>query len=424
MAIHGRVEPEFRGLTEALSRQLTRSGGGAAVAVYYQGQCVADIWGGVRDAGGQPWERDTLSVSFSTTKGVTSTALHMLVDRGLVDYDAPVARYWPEFAQSGKASITVRQLMSHQAGLYGLTDLVIRADDLLDWDLMVSRLEQAAPAHVPGRYSAYHALTYGFLVGEIVRRVSGQSFSQFIQAEIAEPLGLDGLYVGAPEQALPRAARLMQRPSAKSARRGASFNADPAARAQRRAQRLRRLRRQQRAAWVLERGLRVLGVPADLTQTRRAFITPGIGRLDFSAPAVLRASIPAANGLFTARSLAKLYAALAGGGSLDGVKLMSPATLARATQIQTTGPDRVVLVPMRWRLGYHLVGTSLGVPKRAFGHFGFGGSGAWADPTRNLSFAMVLNCGVGTPFGDLRTVWLSGEALRGAGRMYDARRSR
>lgn len=417
--MHGHAAPAFIPVRDALWRQLARTGGGAAVSVFYQGECVVDVWGGVRDETGRAWERDTLSVSFSTTKGVASTALHMLVDRGLVDYDAPVARYWPEFAQAGKADITVRQLMSHQAGLYGLSGLASHAEELLDWDLMVSRLAAAAPAHRPGSHSAYHALTYGFLVGEIVRRVSGQPLSEFIRTEIAEPLELDGLFIGAPEAALERAARLMRLPGGERAAVSQRLPAE--VRRQRRAD---QSRRRERVAWLLERGLRAVGVPADLTQARRAFITPGIGRLDFSDPRVLRASIPAANGLFTARSLAKLYAALAGGGELGGVRLLSRGTLERATEVQTSGSDRVVLFPMRWRLGYHLVGTSQGVPKRAFGHFGFGGSGAWADPTRNLSFAMVLNSGVGTPFGDLRTFWLSGQALRGADRMYRDQRHR
>ncbi|MEZ4369732.1 MAG: serine hydrolase domain-containing protein [Polyangiaceae bacterium] len=181
LVVHGHAAPEFIRVRDALWRQLKRTGGGAAVSVYYQGECVVDVWGGVRDETGRPWERDTLSVSFSTTKGVASTALHLLVDRGLVDYDAPVARYWPEFAQAGKAAITVRQLMSHQAGLYGLSELAERAEDLLDWELMVARLAAAAPAHRPGSHSAYHALTYGFLVGEIVRRVSGRPLSDFIR---------------------------------------------------------------------------------------------------------------------------------------------------------------------------------------------------------------------------------------------------
>ncbi|MGE3669599.1 MAG: serine hydrolase domain-containing protein [Polyangiaceae bacterium] len=419
LVVHGYSAPEFVRVRDALWRQLKRTGGGAAVSVYYQGECVVDVWGGVRDETGRPWERDTLSVSFSTTKGVASTALHLLVDRGLVDYDAPVARYWPEFAQAGKTAITVRQLMSHQAGLYGLSELAERAEDLLDWELMVARLAAAAPAHRPGSHSAYHALTYGFLVGEIVRRVSGRPFSEFIRTELAEPLELDGLYIGAPDEALARAARLMRLPGGERAAVSQRLPAEV-----RRRQRAEKARRRERVAWLLERGLRAAGVPADLTQARRAFITPGIGRLDFSDPQVLRASIPAANGLFTARSLAKLYAALAGGGQLAGVRLISERTLRRATEVQTSGSDRVVLFPMRWRLGYHFVGTSFGVPKRAFGHFGFGGSGAWADPTRNLSFAMVLNSGIGTPFGDLRTVWLSGQALRGADRVYRDQRRR
>jgi CubicO group peptidase (beta-lactamase class C family) len=160
----------------------------------------------------------------------------------------------------------------------------------------------------------------------------------------------------------------------------------------------------------------VLRIPVDLRRIGEALMPPGIDRFEWDAPETLAASIPAANGLFTARSLAKLYATLAGGGSFNGVRLLSEATLARATVVQTRRVDLVVPFPMHWRLGYHRVATTSGTPPRAFGHYGFGGSGAWADPDRQLAMAMVLNSGIGTPFGDLRTFRISGRVLRCANR--------
>ena len=165
------------------------AGGGAALCVYHRGECVVDTWGGVRNREGDPWERDTLALSYSTTKGVASTLLHILVDRGLVDYDAPVAEYWPEFAAAGKDSITVRQVMCHEAGLYDVRGMIDHARRMLDWAYMTEVLAAARPAHEPGATHGYHGLTYGWLVGEIVERVSGMSFSEFLARELAEPLG-------------------------------------------------------------------------------------------------------------------------------------------------------------------------------------------------------------------------------------------
>jgi CubicO group peptidase (beta-lactamase class C family) len=393
MRLHGHVHPEFWRVARALARQLRRSRrGGAAVCVYHRGDCVVDIWGGSTDAAGTPWQADTMSVSFSTTKGVTATALHILVDRGLLDYDDPVAKYWPEFAQAGKERITIRHLLCHQAGLYGIRGLVDDVRRIRDWGYMTDALARAAPALPPGTASAYHGFTYGWLVGEVIQRVAGRPFAEVIQRELAEPLALDGLYVGAPAAQLSRAARLLM---ATNGTTSAAFE--------------RRLRRMQRV-------LSALRIRFDVNRMIDALLPPEVETFAWDAPETLAASIPAANGLFTARSLAKLYAVLAAGGQWHGRRLLSEATLARATEIQTRRMDLVVPFPMHWRLGYHRAVTIRGTPPRGFGHYGFGGSGAWADPDRQLAVALVLNSGIGTPFGDLRTAVIGGVALQCATR--------
>jgi CubicO group peptidase (beta-lactamase class C family) len=389
MRLHGHVHPEFWPVARALARQLRRGGrGGAAVCVYHHGECVVDMWGGSKDAAGTPWQEDTMSVSFSTTKGVTATALHILVDRGLLDYDDPVAKYWPEFAQAGKERITVRHLLCHQAGLYGIRGLVDDVRRIRDWGYMTDALARATPAMPPGTASAYHGITFGWLVGEVIQRVADRPFAEVIQRELAEPLELDGLYIGAPAAQFPRAARLLM---ARNGTMSAAFEM--------------RLRR-------LQRLLSALRVRFDVGRMIEALLPPGLDTFEWDAPETLAASIPAANGLFTARSLAKLYAVLAAGGQWQGRRLLSEATLARATEIQTRRMDLVVPYPMHWRLGYHRAVTIRGTPPRAFGHYGFGGSGAWADPDHQLAVALVLNSGIGTPFGDLRTVLISGVALQ------------
>jgi CubicO group peptidase (beta-lactamase class C family) len=394
MTLHGTVHPDFWPVARALERQLRRGPrGGAALCVYHRGEKVVDIWGGIRDAAGTPWQADTMSVSFSTTKGVTATALHILADRGRLDYDDPVAKYWPEFAREGKAHVTIRHLLCHQAGLYGIRAMIDDAARMRDWACMTDVLARSAPAIPPGSASAYHGLTYGWLVGEVIQRVADRPFAEVIQREIAEPLGLDGLYVGAPAGPSARAAALLVPDSAR--RRMDGLEA--------------RIRRAQRVFSTLR-------IPVDLRRIADALMPPGIDTFEWASPETLAVPIPAANGLFTARALATLYAALAGGGALDGVRLLSEATLARATAVQTRRIDLVVPFPMHWRLGYHRVATTRGTPPRAFGHYGFGGSGAWADPDRQLAMAMVLNSGIGTPFGDLRTFRISGRVLRCADR--------
>ena len=395
--LDGGVHPDFVPVAEALRRQLATRVGGAAVCVYHRGECVVDLWGGARDAAGTPWTRDTMSPSFSTTKGVAATVLHVLVDRGLVDYDTRVAHYWPEFAQAGKADITVRQVLAHQSGLYHIRQMIDHAERMLDWEHMIRAIERTPPVHAPGTRTGYHGLTFGFLVGEIVQRVTGQPFSDVVQEAVARPLRVDGLYIGTPADQLHRAAHLLyaRRSPLGSLVPGPLMNDAIHA-----------------PAVGVQRVLDLVGVDFDLPSIMDALAPRGIGAFDFGAEATLRAAIPAANGLFTARSLARMYAALASGGTLDGVRLLSPATLARATERQPA-PRGGLVIPfdMRWRLGYHGVFTTRGVPRRAFGHFGFGGSGAWADPSRELAVGLIVNSGLGTPFGDFRIARVSAAAL-------------
>jgi CubicO group peptidase (beta-lactamase class C family) len=400
--LDGYAHPAFGPVADALGRLLASYGGGGAVCVYHHGECVVDVWGGVRDAAGNRWQRDTMSPSFSTTKGVASTLLHMLVDRGLLDYDDRVAEYWPEFAQAGKASITVRQVMAHQSGLYHIRQMIDHADRMRDWDHVVAAIERARPVHAPGARTGYHGLTYGFLVGELIQRVTGEPFSKLVQREIAEPLALDGCYVGAPRAALARAAELMW-PTFPLLRL-----IEPGDRA---AARLSGL--VSRFASGVSPLARMIGLELDLESLLDALAPRGISAFEFGSRETLSKTIPSANGLFTARSLARMYAALADGGTLDGVRLLSRATLVRATEIQPPASGRRAVIPfdMRWRLGYHGVATSRGVLRRAYGHFGFGGSGAWGEPNRRLAVALIVNSGMGTPFGDLRIVRIGGTAV-------------
>jgi CubicO group peptidase (beta-lactamase class C family) len=335
-----------------------------------------------------------MAPSFSTTKGVAATLLHICADRGLVQYDARVAEYWPEFAQAGKEAITVRQVLAHQSGLYHIRDMIDRADRMLDWEHMIHAIERTRPAHVPGTRTGYHGLTFGFLVGEIIQRVTGRGFSDLVQSEIAGPLQLDGLYIGTPESEIRRAAELQFPQSTRRLSRTSIGQ-----HLERRAARLSVL-------------LRAVGIDSDLASIFEALAPRGISDFDFGSPETLRAAIPAGNGLFTARSLARMYAMLANGGELDGVRLLSPETVRDAATVQRpTGRHSVIPFDMRWRLGYHAVATTRGLPRRAFGHFGFGGSGAWADPSRALAVALIVNSGLGSPFGDIRTARMGGAAL-------------
>jgi CubicO group peptidase (beta-lactamase class C family) len=393
--LNGSVHPDFADVATAL-RPLIRpaDGAGAAVCVYHRGECVVDIWGGARNRSGEAWDADTTSASFSTTKGVLSTLLHLQADRGLLGYDDPVAQHWPAFGAAGKGAITVRQALTHQAGLYRIRDLIADPHEMLDWSHMLDVIAAAAPVHEPGAAHGYHAITYGWLIGGLLEAVTGKPLQQVLAEELVQPLGLDGAFIGMPDDALPRRAQLT-RGLSRPRRAGPRWKA------------------QARAA--AGRVARAVGLDLDEFD---AALNPFTSEFDWNAKATVQALIPAANGQFTARSLARIYAMLAGGGELDGVRLLSAATVKTIATVQSRARDRVLLLPMHWRLGYHRAFVLGAQSKTAFGHYGYGGSGAFCDPARELAVAFTLNSGAGTPMGNTSMPRIARAALRSA----DARR--
>ena len=378
--IHGYVHPDFGPVTEALRRVTRhRKGGGGAVAVLHNGELVVDAWIGPRNRSGDPWTRDTVALSFSTTKGVVATALHRLRDQGVVEYDAPVSKYWPEFAQAGKHDITVRHLLNHSAGMHRLRDVVPNARTLLDWDATCAALAASPAAWAPGTRHGYHAVTYGFLVGEVLRRLTGGTVTEAIRDLVVEPLGID--------------------PLAMTVGRALDDRDDL-------------------AELLIEFGSGMFSPRAVERMDRMQWLRPVVDAFvvdDFDAVLtttdVYDGEMPALNGCFTARALATMYSA-----TIDGSGFLSDETLALATAQQTTARDSVVFFPMRWRLGYHMAATLKGVMPRGYGHFGFGGSGAWADPDSGLAVAFVCNRVAGSPFGDQRFLRLGSAAVKAASR--------
>ncbi len=367
-SVEGHADPAFAPVVAYFARLFNASThGGGALSVRLQGQTMVDVWAGFADEDrSRPWQRDTVTLSFSSTKGVAAAVIHRLADRGLIDYDTPVAAYWPEFGASGKETVTVRQLLSHQAGLHSVADLVDRPHDLLDHLNLERRLATAAPDPWPG-HPGYHAVTYGWLLSGLARRVTGRGMAELVQDELAVPLSTDGLCIGTPPDGLRRFAPPISW-------------APPI---------------QPVSARAAELGRRSTSALRRYQLTRRfidALYLPGLADiLTGPTPLVLSTEMPSVNGLLSAHGLAKLYAALANDGSVEGVQLLSPATVHELSRIQTTARDFVIGIRMLWRLGYHRTGLQEPQGVEAFGHYGYGGSGGWADPTTGLSFGFVTN---------------------------------
>ena len=386
--IRGEYEPRFEPVARLMRKQLKRYGGGAAAAVFFEGKPVVDIWAGPARKDGTPWQQDTMSICYSGTKGITATAIHILASDGLVDYEAPVAKYWPAFGSKGKERITVRQLLSHQAGLHKIVPLVERITDVLDWDLIVSRLERTEPDFHPGTANAYQAFTFGWLVGELIRRISGLTVSEFLEQRIVRPLSLDGLYIGNADSQMHRIPDFVGLPELqRDAAKPLSMD-------------------YQVPSWARTARLRDLW---------RRGLTPKNAKQLFAHPAFWKACLPAINGVATARSLAKMYAALSMGGELDGVRLVSRETIAAASEVQTKRADRVVIYPLHWRLGYHRSDAFLLDVPEAFGHFGLGGAGGWANPELGLSFAFLHSGFPVTVLGQTRTVMMTAAVYESLG---------
>lgn len=380
---HGFIHADFQDVADRFDRyfRLPHDGGGA-FAAYQDGELVMDIWAGYADhERRRPWERDTMAMSFSTTKGVVATALHRLVDRGLIDYDRTVASYWPAFEGGGRDEITVRQLMSHQAGLHRLRGLIDDAAELLDHEEVIDLVAAQEPSPAPGRASGYHGLTLGWLVAGLVRAITGTGLREVVAEEVDAPLDLDGCYIGCPTDQRGRVAKLFPR---------------------------------------IPESIKAVGLGDRLQGLRftkgfaEALLIDGFDELWFEEDQrILDTVMPAANGVFTARSLAKMYGALSNGGTIDGVRFLSPEVLHEAGRVQRRDRDYVLGLPMRWRIGYHQAMTLSRPAWKAFGHFGYGGSGAWADPETGLAVGFVTNRlgNATTPVGDIRLLRLGGLAL-------------
>ena len=394
----GFVDPNFIDLAQQFSRlQAARNGqGGAALAVYFQGQLVVDIFTGKKSQT-EAWAEDTLSICYSTGKGVLATLAHILVSQGFLSYDTPVMQYWPEFAQNGKENVTLRHILSHQSGLFDIRHLITTAAEMADWPHMLQRIEQARPRFVPGQDMAYQALTFGWLVGGLLEKATQRPLKDLMQAYLVDTLALDGAFFGVPRTALERVAK----PIRKTVPTTAAGAQPEAATAQ---------ARKKHKATIPEKLLELSGQnPQDFLD---AMIPKGMRDFSFFSDVGLQAMIPAVNGAFTARSLAKVYAMLANQGRWQDQQLIRPEVFAELSQIQSYKRDRIMPIPMKWRLGYHRVITLGKRVKHGFGHLGYNGSGAWCDPQRDLSIAYTHNFADASITGDYRLWGLSQEALR------------
>ena len=356
-AVSGFAAPGFEGVVEAFERNFAEHGElGAAFAACHDGEPVVDLWAGLADRGrGVPWREDTLVGVFSGSKGLVATCMLLLVERGQLELDAPVCRYWPDFAAAGKQDIVVRDVVSHRAGLAGLLREV-SLEQATDDVAMARLLAAQAPRPAPDGGPRYHAVTFGWLCGELVRRVDGRSLGRFLREEVAEALGLE-LWIGLPAELEPRVARI---------ERGPGFGQGIVA-----------SREADEAAWS------VWSNPPRFAD----------GELAANLPSWHAAEVPATNGIVAARSLARLYGCLARGGELDGARLVGASTIAEGTRALARGTDPYI-GEVAFATGFQVQTgeRELGPPEDAFGHPGAGGSvhGAWPGLRTGFSYAPNL----------------------------------
>ncbi|HZF52412.1 MAG TPA: serine hydrolase domain-containing protein [Polyangiaceae bacterium] len=372
--IGGTVEPPFERVREAFAEGFRRGEVGAALAVTLEGKLVIDLWGGFADrARSRPFQHDTLVNVYSTTKGMTALCANHLLDRGLLELDAAVASYWPEFAESDKSNIPVRYLLSHQAGLAALTPR-IAPEQCYDWAFMTAALAAQRPWWRPGTRHGYHLLSFGYLIGELVRRIDGRTLGTYFREMIAGPLRAD-VHIGLDVADEPRCAEVIPVPAA-----------------------------------LLEVDKSLAAAARDPESlTAKALWNPLIRPSQVNTRRWRAAEIPSVNGHSSARGLARIYGALGNGGALEGVRLLSPDAIALAGAEQAYGPDEVLPgLVTRLGLGFFLTQPRLpfGPNPRAFGHPGHGGSVAFADPDARLGFAYVMN-------------QLQAQEMMGGGRGFD-----
>jgi len=369
MRVEGSVAPGFEAVRDAFAQGQAKDEGGAQLCVYRHGTKVIDLWTGIDKVNNRPFTADTITILMSCTKAVTAVCVHMLAQRRLIDYDAPVARYWPEFAAKGKAAITVRDILAHRAGLMGFDEETgIYGRDLFDWNRCTAALANMEPWWKPGSAYFYHALTFGYLAGEIVRRVSGKTVGEFVAAEIAGPLKID-LWIGLPPEQEYRVAPHIipaAQPSEEQCR--ALFSS--------------------------------LGLDMSSRPVRSVFYmitTSAEGLSIINTREAHAAELPFGNGIANARALAKMYAACIG--EIDGVRLLTRDTMERARESQIEGLTApTALMPLagqgqqRFGLGFELpraIEPMLGAG--SFGHAGAGGRMAFAHPESGTAVAYVCN---------------------------------
>jgi CubicO group peptidase (beta-lactamase class C family) len=369
--VQGLVEPGFGPVAEAFERNFTERGElGAAFALYAGGRLQVDVWGGVADrASGRPWEQDTLQLVFSTTKGATALCIAKLIGDGRLDYDDKVATHWPEFAAEGKEGITVGALLSHQAGLIA-PDRKLTFDEIMAVTPVVDALAAQRPLWEPGTAHGYHALTYGWLAGELLRRIDGRSIGRYFADEVAAPLGLE-FWIGLPESEEPRVSMLELGP--------APTDPDELA----------------LLAQMYARG----------AYGYRALSLDGVIRMmpenHFNTRAVHATEMPGANGITTARSLARMYAACVG--DVDGVRVLPAEMVDTARAERVNGPDLTLLKSTRFGAGFWLHEPSTPMIRDgSFGHPGAGGSLGYANPELGIGYGYVMNLMGGGLTGDPR----------------------
>jgi CubicO group peptidase (beta-lactamase class C family) len=374
MNVAGICPRQFARVHQAFDEALkARNSGGAAFALVIEGDLIVDLWGGSRDAAGtQPWHKNTLVNVFSVTKGVTAICFAMLADRGVLAYSDEVSKYWPEFAANNKENITVEMLLSHQAGLCGLRDTT-QIEDFYDQDSIARRLAAMEPLWKPGTRSGYHSLTFGPLTNELFRRAEGRTLGRFIRDEIAIPFGID-IAIGLNDEQQQRAAETLVPASYQfSDRVGEAGNAYQAA----------------------------------------AFNNPSLNPLVTNTVEWRRAEIPSANGFCTATGLAQLYGILASGGIWKGKPVMRQSTIAAAGAVRISGDDVVLGRYRQWAAGFVCNSQNLLGPNgAAYGHPGWGGSVAFADPIAKCSLAYTTNAMDMVLSGDPRTLSLINAAYQ------------
>jgi CubicO group peptidase (beta-lactamase class C family) len=358
----GHVAPGFEPVQAAFEENFEKGEeNGAAFCMVRAGETVVDIWGGFADeAQTRPWGRDTIVNVYSTTKTMTALTALLLADRGALDFAAPVVRYWPEFAANGKAHVTVAHLMSHSAGLSGWKEPLVR-EDLYDWEKVTRLLAAQAPYWEPGTAPGYHALTQGYLVGEVIRRVTGHSVGSVFRREIAEPLGAD-FHIGLPSTEDDRVADLTPPPP--SGRIGAGTTSE------------------------------LVANMAD---------NPPLNPLDTRTRAWRGAEIPAAGGTGNARSVAAVQTLMANGGFANGKQILSEAGCRRALELQIEGTDLILGIPVRYGLGFGLAGGMVPFPNPNTVYWGgYGGSLVIADMDARTTYAYAMNKMAATTTGDMR----------------------